>query len=311
MATAFSSVITDEDENCVQPKKTTNRKSLDDIRNKAFTPAQLPQDFLKVVLNKQQIDEKNDTELAHRMQYGSIQTQYSHPYNEFYHELTPARAKAMAATLGRGRLQLNILEAKLSKNYGLVKMDPYVRLRLGTKVFETPTDNGGGKNPKWQKTVMCYLPHNVDILIIEIFDEKSFTNDELIAFVKYPLTAELFEGKFINEWIPLSGKLGEQKEGHINIQMLFTPIENANQYQAYNRSVSLPANALHSMPNQVRLPSELATPRRQSVQLFGEQDLNAIKEMFPSFDLEVIKSLMESNGGNKEATIESLLNMMN
>jgi hypothetical protein len=33
--------------------------------------------------------------------------------------------------------------------------------------------------------------------------------------------------------------------------------------------------------------------------------------MFPSFDLEVIKSLMESNGGNKEATIESLLNMMN
>jgi hypothetical protein len=36
------------------------------------------------------------------------------------------------------------------------------------------------------------------------------------------LTAELFEGKFINEWIPLSGKLGEQKEGHINIQMLFT-----------------------------------------------------------------------------------------
>lgn len=105
-------------------------------------------------MNKQQIDEKNDTELAHRMQYGSIQTQYSHPYNEFYHELTPARAKAMAATLGRGRLQLNILEAKLSKNYGLVKMDPYVRLRLGTKVFETPTDNGGGKNPKWQKTVM-------------------------------------------------------------------------------------------------------------------------------------------------------------
>lgn len=35
MATAaFSSVITDEDENCVEPKKTRNRKSLDDIRNK-------------------------------------------------------------------------------------------------------------------------------------------------------------------------------------------------------------------------------------------------------------------------------------
>ncbi len=79
---------------------------------------------------------------------------YNYPYNEFYHENTPARAKQLAASLGRGRLQIDILEARLTKNYGLVKMDPYVRLRLGTKVFETHTDNGGGKNPRWQKTVM-------------------------------------------------------------------------------------------------------------------------------------------------------------
>jgi hypothetical protein len=32
--------------------------------------------------------------------------------------------------------------------------------------------------------------------------------------------------------------------------------------------------------------------------------------MFPAFDVEVIKSLMESNGGNKERTIESLLQMI-
>ena len=46
----------------------------------------------------------------------------------------------------------------------------------------------------------------------------------MIAFVKYPLPESLFQGKFINEWIPLSGKLGEQKEGHINIQLQFTVI---------------------------------------------------------------------------------------
>ncbi len=103
-------------------------------------PAQLPKDFLRVVLNKQQIDEKNDNELAKRMQFGSIEPQYGYPYDEFNHELTPARAKAMAASLGRGRLQIDLLEARLTKNYGLVKMDPYVRMRLGTKVFETHTD---------------------------------------------------------------------------------------------------------------------------------------------------------------------------
>ena len=34
MASAFSSVITDENDSCVEPKRTTSRKSLDDIRNK-------------------------------------------------------------------------------------------------------------------------------------------------------------------------------------------------------------------------------------------------------------------------------------
>jgi hypothetical protein len=52
--------------------------------------------------------------------------------------------------------------------------------------------------------------------------KKSFTDDELIAFVKYPLPPSLFEGKFIEEWIPLNGKLGEQKEGYISIQLLLT-----------------------------------------------------------------------------------------
>ena len=36
---------------------------------------------------------------------------YNYPYNEFYHENTPARAKQLAASLGRGRLQIDILEA--------------------------------------------------------------------------------------------------------------------------------------------------------------------------------------------------------
>lgn len=105
------------------------------------------------------------------MQYASTQPEFNYPYDGFYHELTPVRAQQLASTLGRGRLQIDVLEARLTKNYGLVRMDPYVKLKLGNKVFETHTDNSGGKNPSWQKTILCQLPHNVDTLIIEIYDE--------------------------------------------------------------------------------------------------------------------------------------------
>ncbi len=59
--------------------------------------------------------------------------------------------------------------------------------------------------------------------------KKSFSDDELIAFVKYPLPKELFEGKSIDEWVPLSGRLGEQKEGYISLQLSLT-VKNAFNY---------------------------------------------------------------------------------
>lgn len=43
----------------------------------------------------------------------------------------------------------------------------------------------------------------------------------------------------------------------------------------------------------------------------SEVDLKNLKDMFPDFDIEVIKSLLEAKKGNKEATIESILEMSN
>lgn len=222
------------------------------------------------------------------------------------------------------RLSITIAQAKLTKNYGLTKMDPYCRVRVGHSVFETQTAVNGSKNPRWNKTVYCCLPPGVDTVYIEIFDERAFTMDDRVAWAHVAIAPSVRQGETVDDWYPLSGKQGEEKEGSINLVLSYT--ETA-QYQAPvvyatpNVPVMvLPGGApVYYPPQQVggapvtvqQQPPlhQMAPPRPPPGPLYTEEDIKQVKEMFPAVDDEVIKSVLEANRGNKDLTINNLLSM--
>lgn len=80
-----------------------------------------------------------------------------------------------------GRLSITVAQAKLVKNYGLTRMDPYVRIRVGHYIYETQTDPNGGKTPRWNRVFHTQLPAGVNKIFLEIYDECNFTMDELVS----------------------------------------------------------------------------------------------------------------------------------
>lgn len=109
---------------------------------------------MRVLLDQRQIAENKDSQLAHQLQYGSNSPMGGggggvpmfNAYGQILRE---------PIDFGRGRLQVDVIEAKLNKNYGwITRMDPYVRLKIGPRMFETPTSYNGNKNPIWKKSIV-------------------------------------------------------------------------------------------------------------------------------------------------------------
>lgn len=121
-----------------------------------------------------------------------------------------------------GRLSITVAQAKLVRNYGLTRMDPYCRVRVGHFVYETQTDPNGGKTPRWNRVIHSQLPNGVNTIFVEIYDECSFKMDELVAWTEVKIPESVLRGETHEEWYNLSGKQGDHVEGMVDIVMSFT-----------------------------------------------------------------------------------------
>lgn len=163
---------------------------------------------------------------------------YNHTYIYTYREqphLTPLTYAPQAVYRpidnSVGRLKVTIAQAKLNKNYGFTRMDPYCRVRIGHSVYETPTDYNGSKNPRWNKVFSCNLPRGVNSMFVELFNERYLAIDDRIAWAHFEFPEDLFSGETVEEWVTLSGKQGEGQEGNLNVILTFTPAPPISSYQ--------------------------------------------------------------------------------
>jgi toll-interacting protein len=205
--------------------------------------------------------------------------------------------------------------------------------------YETQTDPNGGKTPRWNRVFHTQLPSGVNKIFIEIYDECNFTMDELIAWTEVSIPEVVIErGETHEDWwvcgttavfagikvrvgfrYPLSGKTGDLKEGMIDLVLSFTTASNiaARPLQNQQPVVFVPNVSGRALP--VYIQPQPQMPQQQIIQQqppppaqpLTEEDISNLMEMFPSVDKDVIKSIGKANRGNKEATINSLLQLTN
>uniref|UniRef100_A0A1A9VR69 CUE domain-containing protein n=1 Tax=Glossina austeni TaxID=7395 RepID=A0A1A9VR69_GLOAU len=200
-------------------------------------------------------------------------------------------------------------QAKLVRNYGITRMDPYVRIRVGHYVYETQTDPNGGKNPRWNRVIQSQLPAGVNSIYVEIYDECNFKMDELIAWCEIKVPERVLLGETHEQWYSLSGKQGEGLEGAIDVVLSFCnqPMP-SYMYQAFQMpSPLLMVPSVRSTP--VYVTSQPPMPPQAAPAQVTESELQQIKEMFPNIETDVVKTVFEANRGDKDATINSLLQL--
>ncbi|KAF4525942.1 hypothetical protein B566_EDAN013178 [Ephemera danica] len=134
------------------------------------------------------------------------------------------------------------------------------------------------------------LPQRVNSIYLEIYDECSFTMDELIAWAHIPIPAT-------------TGPLQQPYSMYHTMASPFVMVPTTPMYGVQPAFAPVP---VYTMPTPAVAP--VSAPPAPQPQITAEE-YKMIEDMFPNMDKEVIRSVFEANRGSKEGTINCLLQM--
>ena len=124
---------------------------------------------------------------------------------------------------------------------------------------------------------------NVDV---EIYDECTFTNDVMIAHATFSIPESVFRFEVVDDWFPLSGQEGHEKEGVLHLIISLHPLRQG-------------PTSTHETPQHISKQSTLPT----------DEQLSEMSKMFPNLDKDIISSVFVEKAGNQEEVVNVLLQM--
>eukprot|EP00056_Hartaetosiga_gracilis_P008898 m.127746 g.127746 ORF g.127746 m.127746 type:complete len:226 (-) comp13014_c5_seq10:2659-3336(-) len=205
--------------------------------------------------------------------------------------------------------RVHVFKARLVKNYGLMKMDPYVRLFLGPNSGQTPISEKGGKEPRWNSRLDLPFPRESKMLEVEVYDSRTL-GDKKIAWMDLDVSTPNYLSQPEEKWYHLSGAHGD-KEGIILLsihvltvalpQMPIVPPLGLLPYQP----MMFPPPMQQMQPPQMRQQQQQPPPQPQ----LNPQHVQQLKEMFPDLDNGVIETVLLSSGNDFNKALTSLLEM--
>jgi toll-interacting protein len=239
--------------------------------------------------------------------------------------------------LQQGTVTIHITQARLSRNYGMTRMDPAVHLTIAGLQARTAVCPNGGKTPYWnQRLVFPGVRIAEQRVKVEIYDIGTFS-DTLVAWGQIDITPAMVGDGGMEEWFPLSGKEGAEKEGVLHMHISCKP-EGAPQPQMfqqpnpYQQPMYQPQQPVYQQQQQLypqqqqqqfQPPQHLPAaqyPHQQPAPHLPQQppaqqpqqpaDVSQLKAMFPDLDEETLRDVLVSKQGNVEAALEVLLGMM-